>query len=196
MFYLVFGAIWICFMGVFTYAFYGTDGPVSVNGQPISHEEFVEMVEPALFLAIFWLVGLIMLFIGIKKLLTDGKTRRLGYDTFGVITDIHRSGTRVNGRSLLNASVAIITQDNVVETYIENIGFNKKNYQYGDYVKIKHYQKDINILEHALEYEIPHYHLEILQKHSPIKNYEDCAYDDMSDGEVIVINGKRYRSID
>ena len=47
---LIFGILWILITGFCTWGFYGTGGDVYVNDTLVSHEEFVEMLAPKLFI--------------------------------------------------------------------------------------------------------------------------------------------------
>ena len=99
----------------------------------------------------------------------------------------------------MDATVVIVTEHNTTDTYIENIGFNKEHYQYGDYVKVKHYKKDINIIGHAQKHEIPYYQFEMLQAHSPYNDFidsDDELHDEHEDGDFVILNGKKYRRVD
>ena len=70
MFYLIFGTFWTAITAVITIVFYNAEG-VTVNGVWTPADEFAEMLAPKLFLGIFWAVGLIFLFVGIRKIVRN-----------------------------------------------------------------------------------------------------------------------------
>lgn len=187
MFFVIFGVVWMLILSLITYCFYGLDLPITVNGVRMESEEFVQLLGPKIFFAIFWIVGFVVLGIGIKKLLANSQTKHFGYETYGIIVDLRYNNTSINGKRMKDAVVAIITEDQTIETYSETVGFNKKGYYPGEFVKVKHYKKDINILGRAETYEIPHNCIERLQDYRP-KGYDE--------GDIIVIDGKTYQRID
>ena len=78
MFKLVFGAIWLSFISVFTKVMYSDTGTVTVNGEIVSHEEFHAMLWPKMFIGIFWLVGIIFFVSGLLEILKNYKTDKYG----------------------------------------------------------------------------------------------------------------------
>lgn len=62
---IVFGVIWLSITAFMTYAFYGTSGNVSVNGEIVTTEEFSSMLFPKIFIGIFWIIGISIMLVGI-----------------------------------------------------------------------------------------------------------------------------------
>ena len=130
MFDLIFGGFWTLFTAFMTFAFYGGfgGGTISVNGVPVSQAEFNAMLWPKLFFAIFWIVGLSMLFKGLKKLFANVATSSLGEETIGYVADIIDSGCYVNGNPVWNAKITFIDNTNKIKTVTESIGMNYDKY--------------------------------------------------------------------
>ena len=74
---LIFGILWILITGFCTWGFYGTGGDVYVNDTLVSHEEFVEMLAPKLFIGLFWISGIIFIAVGVVKCIK--KISKLSY---------------------------------------------------------------------------------------------------------------------
>lgn len=66
---LVFGFFWTFIVAIITFAFYGTTSDVSVNGVMVSHEEYVSMIEPKIFMGLFWVIGIGLIGIGAYNLI-------------------------------------------------------------------------------------------------------------------------------
>lgn len=198
MFELLFGGFWLLITGFMTFAFYGTEGPVTVNGVPMEHAEFVELLWPKLFLGVFWAIGLIMLFLGIRKIYRNIRTSTHGVETYGVIIDITPTNMRINHRPVMQAEVAVV-QDGHIEMHAERIGAGRSKYSIGDYLRLKCYKNDINILEQVDRAQVSYSHLPLLEAeyqkaHGRTSNYNVPDYDNAD--EYITINGHRYRKID
>lgn len=203
MFFIIFGSVWLLITGMITYGFYGLGSEVSVNGVLMEAEEFAELLWPKLFLAVFWIIGIVVLGIGIKKVVANIQTSTRGHETYGIITDVRYNGTSVNGQRMLDAVVAILTEEQMTETYSESIGFNGKGYYPGEFVKVKHYKNDINILNRVSNSDVPYHYAEMLQDCCPQDRYgiekEDLFNDEdfiKDDSDTIVINGKTYKRVD
>ncbi len=65
---IIFGVLWLLITATCTWGFYGTAGDVEVNGILVSHEEFVTMLWPKLFIGIFWVIGIAFIVTGIVNL--------------------------------------------------------------------------------------------------------------------------------
>lgn len=66
---IIFGVLWTMITAVCTFGFYGTNSDVFVNGIQVSHEEFVEMLWPKVFIGIFWTIGITFIIIGIVNII-------------------------------------------------------------------------------------------------------------------------------
>ncbi len=198
MFELFFGGFWLLITGIITFAFYGTDATVSVNGVPMAHAEFVELLAPKIFLGVFWIIGLVMLTLGIIKICRNLQTSTHGVETYGVIIDITPTNMRINNRPVMQAEVAVV-QDGRIKMHAERIGTGRGQYHIGDYLRLKCYKNDINILEKVEQSQVSYLQLPLLENeyqkiHGHNHNYAVPDYDNAD--EYITINGQRYRKID
>ena len=184
MFELIFGTFWTLFMVFSTYAFYGTNGDVYVNGTPVSHEEFSAMLGPKLLFGLFWAVGLFMMGKGLIKVIKNILTNQRGEECFGRVDSIYNSGAYVKNRPELKADFLVyIPSTQETKVVSEIIGFNRYNYEIGSYVKLKYYEGDINIEGVIEEFELP----------SDAKyQFDESPLFDSLDQNTIVINGVEY----
>lgn len=156
MFKLIFGLIWTAISSLVAFMMYANKGgTIEVNGEVVSQAEFNSMLFPKLFIGLFIFIGLFMIFSGLKEIFTNIQTNKLGVETYGIVTDIRPTGSYVNGKPELKAEVLVYIDDYNIETYEEIIGFDRMKYKIGDYVKVKHHNKDINIVEETREDYIP-----------------------------------------
>lgn len=184
MFELIFGIIWTAITALITFGFYGTAGDVTVNGNLVSHEEFSAMLWPKLFLGIFWVVGIFILFRGIRKIIRDTSTNIKGEECFGKVCNIYNSGTYVNNRPELKADILVYIPS-IQETKIlsEVIGFNMYKYRIGSCLKLKYYNDDINLEGIVDEFELP----------SDAKyQFEKSQLCDLNTKNTIVVDGIEY----
>lgn len=198
MFELIFSALWLLVTGVITFAFYGTDATVSVNGVPMEHAQFVELLWPKLFIGLFWIIGLVMLFLGIRKIYRNIRTATHGVETYGVIIDITATNMRVNNHPIMQAEVAVV-QDGKIEMHSERIGTGGYKYKIGSYLLLKCYKNDINMLRQVERSQVPYAQLSLLdaeyeQIHGRHSEYNVPDYHNKD--EYITINGQRYRKVD
>ena len=213
MFYLIFGTFWTAITAVITIAFYNAEG-VTVNGVWTPADEFAEMLAPKLFLGIFWAVGLIFLFVGIRKIVRNMLTATKGQETYAMVLDILPTGSSVNGNREYKGEFAVISEGSI-EYLSEIVGFNKYKYQTGDILLVKHYKKDINFIDRVERHSLPYDVVEKFDneackrmskeeyrryigdtKYDEYDNYEDedRGYNDSD--EYIIINGTKYKKVD
>lgn len=108
------------------------------------------------FFGLFYAVGIWMLRKGIKQVSKDRATNKNGMKTYGLITDIYGTNCYVNDSEQLKADVIFVTDDNdKINKCSEVIGFDWDKYEVGDYVHIKYFQNDINILGKAYMQSVP-----------------------------------------
>ena len=158
MFELIFGAFWTLITAIVSGAFlFG--GAISDGEMPVIF--FI------CFFGLFWAIGLFMLFKGLKKILANTATSMRGTETYGIILDIHPNGNSVNGRPQLVADVLVVTENDEVNRYTEVIGFDWNKYDVGQYLKVKHYKNDINIIEEMHKSQIPYDKLNMLTNSHP-----------------------------
>ena len=164
MFELVFGCIWTAFVALLTFLFYGTNTSVQVNGNVVSHEEFVKMLDGKIIFAVLWAAGIYILIRGIKKIIADHKTDVYGEECFGIVTKIFESGAIANGKPQFKAMVEAYVSSTGETLYLsEVVGYGTTEYGVGDYISVKYYNGDINILGHADKETIPQHVLTYLE---------------------------------
>ena len=111
--------------------------------------------EGILFIGIFIAIGFWMIANGYKQIKKDRDTDKYGKFTYGRILNISPTGSYVNNNPELKASVLFV-KDGLDYVYNEIIGFDQNKYRSGQYVKIKHYNDDVNILGVVSEQSIPY----------------------------------------
>jgi hypothetical protein len=191
MFDLFFGLFWCAMCGVMTFIFYGTDMPIEFNGILMEHDKFMSTSIPHIFTAIFWIIGLWLLSSGIYKTVRNMRTSVYGDETYGIIVDIKPSNNSINDRPVLEATVALLDGNAVIEL-TESIGVGQNKYATGDLLRVKCYKNDINILDTIARSEVPSYALEILD--TQYLNYHIPNHN--GEAKYITINGHRYKKVD
>lgn len=178
MFHLFFGIIWTAISVFIAFIMYNTNGTVEVNGRPVSHEEFNAMLWPKIFIGIFICIGIVFIIVGLKKIITNILTRTIGTETYGLITNVYPSNVTVNGRPQLMADVLVVVNDRI-NRYSETIGFDWNKYRIGDFVLIKIYKKDINIVRLVNRNEVPYEIIPLLENDNHIQEVyaRDNEYD-------------------
>lgn len=152
------GIIWLLITGFVIFAMYGGLGPggtLTVNGEIVTQEQFNALLWPKIFFGLFLLIGLWMLFSGVKEQIIKTKTDIHGKESYGLITDIIPTGTYVRGRPELKADILVVTEDNQIKTFTKIIGFHPIRYSVGTYVSVKCYGNNINIVNPVLLKDIP-----------------------------------------
>ena len=184
MFELFFGLMWTAITAIVTFGFYGTTGDVYVNGVPVSHEEFSVMLWPKLFLGLFWVIGLFMIGKGLIQIIKNTLTKTKGEECYGRITNVYNSGAYVNDRPELKADFLVyMPSTQSTQMLSEKIGFNRYKYPIGSYVRLKHYNGDINIEGIIDEYELPS---------DARHQFEEVPIADSIGEDTIVIDGVEY----
>lgn len=146
MFDIFFCLLWLMITAFCTWVFYGMGGDITVNGTPVSQEEFSGMLMPKIVIGIFWLIGLFLLFKGIKKCIKNASTNVNGELCYGKICSVYESGAYVNERPELKADFLVYIPSTLeTKTISEIIGFDYYKYTEGTYVELKYYNGDINI---------------------------------------------------
>jgi len=190
MFELMFGGIWTAFIALMTFGFYGGfgGGTITVNGEIVSQAEFNAMLWPKLFFAVFWIIGLAMLFKGFKKLFANVATSSIGRETVGYVLDVVDSHCYVNGNPVWDAKIIFLDSNNSVKTVSESVGLDYDKYPIGSFVMIKYHKDDVNIIGKASEYDAPMALKNLIA--DTIQNNEISGVDTAA--EEIYIDGVRY----
>lgn len=172
MFELIFGSIWLGFSVLisipFLFAMSSTEG-------------MIFFIVP--FFGLFYAIGIIMIVIGAKKVAKNNKTEKFGELTFGKILRIFQSGNYVNGNPELKADIGAVNPNTkMLESFSEVIGFAPAKYRVGEYVLLKLYNNDVNIVERANESSIP----------INVKDLLDSAFPTPKEKDVKIIDGVKY----
>ena len=185
MFKLVFGAIWLSFISVFTRIMYSDTGTITVNNQIVSQEEFNAMLWPKIFIGFFWLVGLVIFVIGIIELLRNHKTDKYGETCYGRILNISNTGCYSNDVPELKATICVYVESTgTLEFADEILGIaTKVPYSKGDYIEGKFYKGDINITSEISQSEVPSHIASELNGH-----VESILKQDLDATNVILLN--------
>lgn len=200
MFELIFGLVWTAFSGLMALMFYCGDSGVTVNGTWVPQEQFNEMLWPKLFIGLFVLIGVVITIKGLAKILSNVLTTTQGEEVYGIIVDIYPNGTYINGRPVFDAEIAIVEDNGMIGMYKETVGMSCNKYFIGDFLRLKHYKKDVNILEKVDSILLPSQTRDRLEREAGIDRYSqrgeqhDNGYD-FSKQEVadaIIINGVEY----
>lgn len=192
MFKMIFGSVWLLFTSFIAYVAYGgNSSSISVNGQQVSQEQFNRMVGPKIFLGIFIAVGLWLFISGVITVFRNHQTNTKGRETYGVILAVMQTGCYVNNRAEYKAEVLTVLENNTVETFEEIIGFSFFKYKPGNYVLLKHYKTDINIVKVINPNEIPYSVLSLLESTQNILPVDDDTYNE-TENDTIVLNGVEY----
>lgn len=198
MFELIFGSIWTGISVLIAIFMYSGNGEITVNGVPVSHAEFEQMLWPKLFIGVFILIGVIFLIVGIRKLLKNAATSVKGEESYGIITRVACSNTYVNGQPIMDGFISVVVDDTVQE-FKESLGLNYKKGGLGDCVRVKYYNGDVNIIETVLFEEIPYHMQDKLRSYHEQSGISSTAqHIDTHEpiGDYVVINGVQYKKQD
>lgn len=158
MFQLIFGTIWTAFCSLFLY--------IMLDGISTGATVMENLGVGLAVISVFLIIGIVLIATGLKKIIKNIKTNKHGKEAYGIILDIYHSGSSVNGRPELKADV-LVHDGFVSDVYTEIIGFNRYKYSINDYLIVKVYEGDINIVDKIDQTHIP---ANILKKLN-----EECA---------------------
>ncbi len=135
MFKLLFGIIWTVLCVVILIAMQGAetkgDGEASIV---------------VIVLVVFIIVGVFLILMALKKIIADMKTSIKGFETYAIVTGIGTTGTRINNNPVYKVETVVIEENGLTGIYSEEMGMNYNKYRVGEYLRVKHYDADINIL--------------------------------------------------
>lgn len=156
MFELIFGLIWTVASVLCAVMMYGNhEMTIMINDEVVSRAEFNSLLWPKLFIGAFIVIGIVFLIIGLKKLMTNALTATVGTLAYGLIVDIYPSDCYVNDNPVLNADVLVVDKNDVLKLHTESIGLDYDKYNTGDFVQVKYYKNDVNIICLSHPKEIP-----------------------------------------
>ncbi len=110
----------------------------------------------ALFLVALEGVGVYFIVKGLETVIKDRKTDKFGDQTIGRILDISPTGSDVNGRPELKATiVAYLPEYSIAKVFYEIIGTAPAKIDVGSYVTLKYFDDDVNIIKKLAEENVP-----------------------------------------
>ena len=128
-------------------------------------------------------IGIYYLHKGRKAIKKDKETDKYGRFVYGKILKTRRTGSYVNDVPELEAIIAAyIPSEGQTRQFVETLGIGAFAYEADDYVTLKYYNDDVNIVSIINSSQIP---LEILEK-------IDMKLNDISKPSTIVIDGIEY----
>lgn len=145
-----------------------------------------------IFLSLFEIIGIYLMSIGIKEIIKNIKTKKLGVTCYGIIRNIQLTGASINGRPECKATVEILNPETHLQENIEEIiGFNENKYPVNSYVLCKYYQGDINLEKVISKEEIPaNVSYALVEASQPIAATDISISDDR---EYVTIDGVKYK---
>ena len=171
MFEVLFGTVWTIFTAFMTFAWISSEGKFLVSDSIGLRYKFTVLGGQMCFFGIFWLVGLTILCIGVKKLIRNANTNKFGEECFGVVCNIYNSGTYMNDAPELKSDVLVyIPSLNETKVISEVVGVGQSEYEVGSYVRLKYYNDDINLEGIVDEDELPSATKLILEKSPEFNN--------------------------
>lgn len=118
-------------------------------------------------LSLWGVLGLFIFFIGAKKVITDFLTNKKGVDSYGIVLSVSKTGIRINGVPEWEAEfITYIPSEHQTKIIKANIDCHfQVPYSKGDYLFLKQYKNDVNILHPISNDLIPSDILELLNNH-------------------------------
>lgn len=111
---------------------------------------------------ILLIVGIVFIILGLIKIIKNFLTSKKGEECYGCVKEIKESGKYINNYPIYKAEFNVYVESTCEKIEIEEeIGTKPEKYPIGSYVKVKYYNKDINIIDKLDENLIPE---EIKQK--------------------------------
>lgn len=102
------------------------------------------------FLFFFWFIGIGLTIQGVKQEKTNKEVEKEGYTAIGQILEIFATGTTYNGEMEYKADVVCRVNGNP-RIFTVLIGYGKKSYKPGSFVKIKYYKNNALLLAKVSE---------------------------------------------
>lgn len=102
------------------------------------------------FLFFFWFIGIGLTIQGAKQEKTNKEVEKEGYTAIGQILEIFATGTTYNGEMEYKADVVCRVNGNP-RIFTVLIGYGKKSYKPGSFVKIKYYKNNALLLTKVSE---------------------------------------------
>ena len=133
-----------------------------------------------MFFLVFEAIGVGLLYSGLKQIKKDRRTNKMGIITYGQIISISGTGSSVNGVEELQAVIlTYLPNEHCVKQFSEIIGFPPIKYNVGNFVQLKYYDGDVNIVQAVSENSISYAILDLFKEETQQK-------------DTIIVNGEVY----
>lgn len=134
--------------------------------------------------------------VGLKQVWIDTKTRFKGEELFGIVADVK---SYMIGSPLQTAGVGVMKSDGSIEHFYTDLQLGEQ-YDEGDFLCVKHFEGDINVVRLAEATEVPAAVVQMLRYYPMFfKNGFAGEYaitgQETSELATVKINGKRYNTI-
>ena len=136
--------------------------------------------------------------VGVKQILTDMKTNVHGVELFGIVAETKGVRGHSDGSLFQVADVGVLQKDKTIRHFRSALKIGEQ-YDVGDFVCVKYFENDINVLRIAEPTEIPEDVVQLLKYYPSFwnKGYvgEYMIYgEENPDFRTIVINGSRHNT--
>lgn len=145
---------------------------------------------------------------GVKEVFANSATAQVGVETFGYVIDFYYCNQRIGGTPLYAASIVVLEPGGQFKIYNESVGDYRNAEEYiNQYVKLKHYKKDVNLLNIVQESDCPREFVQYIndnyiqkswEKDKAVEEFEienDFKDDRTDEEEFIIIDGVKYIKI-
>lgn len=115
------------------------------------------------FILLFEGIGLAFFISGARKIIKKRRTNLYGVSTYGIVVRILETGARTNDRDELEAEIlTYLEHEKCTKIFKKIIGFKPAKYKPGEYLMLKQFENNINIVQKVDESAVPNYILEAL----------------------------------
>ena len=196
---IIFGIIWTAFTSVFAFVIFASSISTSnVNGDPTGASFNLEpgLLIPLIILTVFFIIGIVIIVSGVKKLIKDSKTKKFGIPCYGRIQNLQPTGTYVNEQPEYKAILDVINPNtNQVERIEEVVGFNYYKFPIGSFVMCKYYNGDINFENKIEPGEVPGNYKDKLKPIDYETDFGCPNFEFSEDREYVTIDGVKYKRV-
>ena len=196
---IIFGIIWTSFTAIFAFVIFASSVSTSdVNGDPTGLSFNLEpgLVLPLIIVTVFFIIGIVMIVQGIRKIIKDSKTKKLGIPCYGVIQKLQPTGTYINEQPEYKAVLDVINPNtNQLERIEEVVGFSYYKFPIGSYVMCKYYNGDINFENKIEPGEVPGNYKDKLKPIDYETDFGCPNFEFSEDREYVTIDGVKYKRV-
>lgn len=150
---IIFSVIWLFIMRILSFIYLEAIRDKMIVADPAVLEKFYNIIKVSeiffgISIVLLWIIGIYILNKGLKKIRRDCNTDLWGTICYGRIIKIFKTKSKEDNFSEQKATIAIYSNYSNSFKYIDTeICFSDKLiYKVGDYIKVKYYNDDINII--------------------------------------------------